>query len=63
MVIATFDADGPTMCSGLPVQRYRPDELAATLGGEFEADRFVDELHVTPAGAHQAFVYGLFRRH
>ena len=35
-VIATFGPDGPTRCSGLPVDRYGPDELAATLGDRFQ---------------------------
>jgi hypothetical protein len=28
LVIATFAADGPTTCSGLPTARFSPDELA-----------------------------------
>ena len=32
LIVATFAIDGPTHCSGLPVARYGPDELAA--GGE-----------------------------
>ena len=32
VVIATFAEDGPTQCSGLPVMRYRADQLAAELG-------------------------------
>lgn len=62
VIIATFGTDGPTRCSGLPVQRYHPAELAAALGDDFDARRFVDEVHVTPTGAEQAFVYGLFQR-
>ncbi len=32
-ILGTFAADGPERCSGLPVARYGPHELAAILGG------------------------------
>jgi SAM-dependent methyltransferase len=35
VIIGTFAADGPTSCSGLPVARYDPDNLAAALGATF----------------------------
>lgn len=61
-MIATFAPDGPETCSGLPVQRYSPDELSAVLGGGFTriADRA--EVHVTPWGSAQSFQFCLFRK-
>jgi hypothetical protein len=38
------------MRSGLPVQRYRPEELENSLGGEFELKLHYKELHITPGG-------------
>ncbi|MDO2305827.1 hypothetical protein Q2463_25255, partial [Escherichia coli] len=32
VIVATFAADGPTECSGLPVMRYDADELHAEFG-------------------------------
>jgi hypothetical protein len=61
-VMATFGLDGPEMCSGLPVRRFGADSLAATLGGRFEPVAFEEELHNTPRGGTQHFLYGLFRR-
>ncbi|MGF1667320.1 MAG: class I SAM-dependent methyltransferase [Acidimicrobiia bacterium] len=61
-IIATFAPDGPDRCSGLPVRRYRERELTAALGDAFAPVRHHRELHVTPAGASQSFIYGLFRR-
>ncbi|HSQ66159.1 MAG TPA: class I SAM-dependent methyltransferase [Polyangiaceae bacterium] len=61
-VIATFADDGPERCSGLPVRRYSPDELAAELA---PVVRMVDSMrvvHTTPWGAEQRFVYGRFVR-
>lgn len=61
-VIATFALDGPTRCSGLPVQRYGPDELSATLGKPWRLMDTRTELHQTPSGSTQSFGYYLFQR-
>ena len=61
-VIGTFAPDGPEKCSGLPVERYDAEKLAAALGKGF---RLVDSRrreHVTPWGAVQRFHFGTFRR-
>lgn len=61
-VIATFAADGPEQCSGLPVRRHDPDDLTAAIGDAFEPVRFEREVHVTPWDSDQAFTIGVFRR-
>jgi len=61
-IIATFAEDGPTHCSGLQVVRYSPESLLAELGAGFELIETRRELHQTPAGREQRFVYCLFRR-
>jgi hypothetical protein len=56
LVIATFAADGPTSCSGLPTARYGPDELA----DQFPDLRVVKtkrQEHRTPAGHTQPFTW------
>ena len=62
VIIATFGPDGPEQCSGLRVQRYRPETLSQALGTSFEPVGFHTETHITPTGATQAFLYGHFRR-
>jgi SAM-dependent methyltransferase len=55
-IVATFAADGPTSCSGLPVERYDPAGLAAAL--ELPAAAVIRSerrIHVTPWGAEQPF--------
>jgi SAM-dependent methyltransferase len=59
-IIATFALDGPERCSGLPVQRYSAQTLAQTLGERFRLLESATELHTTPAGVEQAFVYCRF---
>ena len=61
VVMATFAEDGPERCSGLPVQRYAPSQLHATLGEDFEWLASEREQHVTPGGAVQQFQYSVFR--
>ncbi|GAB4511050.1 MAG: class I SAM-dependent methyltransferase [Roseibium sp.] len=61
-VIATFAADGPETCSGLPVARYSPEDLAAVLGDRFELVAHRHQLHQTPWGKGQSFQFSLFRR-
>ena len=61
LILATFGPEGPTSCSGLPVQRYGTDELAETLGDEFELLRSEIRLHPTPSGSFQQFLYAGFR--
>lgn len=60
-VIAAFAPDGPTKCSGLPVQRHGPASLHAILGDAFTLCESTGESHVTPGGRPQAFGYHVFR--
>ncbi|MAB11815.1 class I SAM-dependent methyltransferase [Hyphomonas sp.] len=57
VIVATFAEDGPETCSGLPVQRYSADELHQTFGAPFRRIRSVREMHHTPSGKTQSFVY------
>jgi SAM-dependent methyltransferase len=63
VIMATFAADGPTRCSGLDVVRYSPEALHRELGAGFDLIAHEGEEHHTPAGAVQAFMYCVFRRH
>ncbi len=57
VIIAAFDADGPTRCSGLPAARYGADAVRDAFGGGFRLIDSVREAHRTPAGAEQLFRY------
>jgi SAM-dependent methyltransferase len=60
-VVATFGPDGPTHCSGLPIVRYMPEDLAAEFP-DFDMVKAVGEDHVTPWGTNQQFTAVLLRR-
>jgi ubiquinone/menaquinone biosynthesis C-methylase UbiE len=61
VVVSTFAQDGPTECSGLPVMRYSASELHAEFGEPFVLLRHESEVHKTPGGHLQQFVYCLCR--
>lgn len=62
VLVATFAEDGPLKCSGLDIVRYSPDTLHQEFGSAFKFVKSAKELHRTPSGADQSFVYCYFRR-
>ena len=56
-IIATFAPDGPEKCSGLPVARYSPEQLANEIGLAFELRDARPHVHTTPWGSTQSFQY------
>ena len=62
LIIGTFAPEAPPKCSGLPIQRYTHEQLGKVLGSEFELKRHHTELHVTPGGVEQMYLYCHFRR-
>jgi hypothetical protein len=58
---STFGPDGPTKCSGLEVVRYDADSLHAEFGVRFRLLDSIKELHNTPFGTTQQFLYCLCR--
>lgn len=57
VIVATFGPGGPLQCSGLDVVRYAPDALHAEFGAPFRLLKHETEIHHTPAGKEQEFVY------
>ena len=64
-ILSTFADDGPERCSGLPVRRYAPEDLAAELDAlaprRFRLLAKERHTHITPAGAEQRFQTSVFR--
>lgn len=57
VIVATFGPDGPEKCSGLDVVRYDAEHLHSEFGPKFHLLDSVTELHETPWGAPQQFMY------
>ncbi|MFW6699076.1 class I SAM-dependent methyltransferase [Acinetobacter pittii] len=61
LMISTFAEDGPTQCSGLPVERYSVEKLAQRLGENFRLIYDDTEIHTTPWNSKQNFLNTLWR--
>jgi SAM-dependent methyltransferase len=61
VLVSTFGPEGPTKCSGLEVVRYDADSLHAEFGVRFRLLDSFKELHHTPFGTTQQFLYCLCR--
>lgn len=57
VIVSTFGPEGPTKCSGLDVVRYDADSLHREFGGHFRLLESLKELHETPFGTIQQFLY------
>jgi SAM-dependent methyltransferase len=57
LVLATFGPQGPTECSGLPVDRYGADDVQQILGDDFTLLSSSIVVHRTPSGRSQQFQY------
>jgi trans-aconitate methyltransferase len=61
-IFGCFAPDGPEHCSGLPVARYSPEQLARQVGAKWLMISQAREEHETPAGAIQPFTWIALRR-
>ena len=62
VIMATSGSNGPTQCSGLPVMRYAPEELHSKFGEAFSLLAHEEQLHHTPFGTDQQFIYCMCRK-
>jgi len=62
LIIGTFAPEAPPKCSGLPIQRYSPEQLENIFGEDFKLMRHHKELHLTPGGVEQMYLYCHFCR-
>ena len=62
VIIASFAPDGPQRCSGLDVMRYSPTSLHHAFGTGFALIDSATEIHHTPFGTEQKFMYCVCRR-
>ena len=57
VIVSTFGPEGPTKCSGLEVLRYDAESLHREFGVHFRLLGSSKELHLTPFGTTQQFLY------
>jgi len=57
VIVSTFGPEGPMRCSGLQVVRYDAGSLHGEFGARFRLVESSKELHQTPFGTTQQFLY------
>jgi SAM-dependent methyltransferase len=57
IIVSTFGPEGPTKCSGLEVMRYDAESLHREFGARFRLIESSKEVHHTPFGTTQQFLY------
>lgn len=57
VIVATFGPQGPERCSGLEIVRYDAGGIHDQFGSRFEKVDSLREVHTTPWGSEQEFVY------
>lgn len=57
IIVATFGPAGPEKCSGLEVVRYSAEGIHEQFGARFRKVGSASEIHRTPWGSEQQFVY------
>jgi 2-polyprenyl-3-methyl-5-hydroxy-6-metoxy-1,4-benzoquinol methylase len=57
VIVSTFGSKGPMTCSGLDVRRYDSESLHDEFGARFRLVESSKELHRTPFGTTQQFLY------
>lgn len=62
LIISTFSKNGPEKCSGLPIHQYSDVELKELFKTYFINTKCFEDVHTTPWGTSQSFVYCGFKR-
>jgi 2-polyprenyl-3-methyl-5-hydroxy-6-metoxy-1,4-benzoquinol methylase len=57
VIVSTFGPEGPSKCSGLDVVRYDEESLHKQFGVRFRLEESSKEVHQTPFGTTQQFLY------
>ncbi len=62
VIIGTFSIEGPTRCSGLPIQQYSEKMLTDLFVPAYRKVKCSLQDHITPAGSVQNFLFCSFRK-
>jgi 2-polyprenyl-3-methyl-5-hydroxy-6-metoxy-1,4-benzoquinol methylase len=62
LIVATFSLIGPESCSGLPITQYSKDKFCIVFDKEFDLIECFEDVHITPSGNPQNFIWAVFRK-
>jgi len=61
-LIAEFNLQGASFCSGLPVLRYSKEILIKKLKNNFDLIAHFDHTYIMPSGEERPYIYTLFKK-
>lgn len=62
ITIGTFSESGPTKCSGIEIKQYSEKTLSERFEKNFKKIRCFEDIHITPYGDKQSFVFCSFKK-
>jgi ribosomal protein L11 methylase PrmA len=62
LILGTFSLTGPKMCSGLPITQYCEEDFCKVFENNFELVECFENVHTTPSGNPQNFIWVVFRK-
>ena len=62
LILGTFSLTGPKMCSGLPITQYSEKDFCKVFIDKFNLVECLDDVHITPSGNSQDFIWVVFKR-
>ncbi len=62
LILGTFSTTGPKSCSGLPIVQYSKEIFNEIFSDHFEFIECFDDIHITPSGNPQNFIWAVFKR-
>lgn len=62
VILAAFNFNGASKCSGLPIKQYDADLLTTKMGSDFDLIHSFDYTYTMPSGDKREYVYTLFKK-
>jgi len=62
LILATFSLSGPENCSGLPISQYSEKKFCTVFNDKFDLVECFEDVHTTPSGYPQNFIWAVFKR-
>lgn len=63
LILGTFSLSGPGSCSGLPITQYSEEKVKKVFLDHFTIIESFENVHQTPSGNNQDFIWAVLQRH
>lgn len=62
LILGAFSLTGPKMCSGLPITQYCEEDFCKVFEKSFKLVECFENVHITPSGNAQNFIWVVFKK-